>query len=202
MHNDPVLTTVIAVVALLLVAAIVAMGFRRLHLPFTVGLVIVGILIGVSAERLTFLAPLQHVTLSPELILFVFLPTLIFESAYALDGRLLSQNLAPVLSLAVPGLLLSTGIVGSLVFLFTPMGWGPALLFGALIAATDPVAVIALFKEVGAPKRLAILVEGESLFNDATAIVLFKILLGVVAVGTFGWTTVGEGIVDFLIVFV
>ena len=202
MHNDPVLTTVIAVVALLLVAAVTAMGFRRLHLPFTVGLVIVGILIGVSAERLAFLAPLQHVTLSPELILFVFLPTLIFESAYALDGRLLSQNLAPVLSLAVPGLLLSTGIVGSLVFLFTPMGWGPALLFGALIAATDPVAVIALFKEVGAPKRLAILVEGESLFNDATAIVLFKILLGVVAVGTFGWTTVGEGIVDFLIVFV
>ena len=201
MHNDPVITIVIAVVGLLLVAAVAAMGFRRLHLPFTVGLVIVGIAIGLLAERVELLAPLHEVRLSPELILFVFLPTLIFESAYALDGRLLSQNLAPVLSLAVPGLLLSTGIVGTLVFLFTPLGWGPALLFGALIAATDPVAVIALFKEVGAPKRLAILVEGESLFNDATAIVLFKILLAVVAAGTIGWATVGSGVVDFAIVF-
>ena len=201
MHNDPVLTIVIAVVGLLLVAAVAAMGFRRLHLPFTVGLVVVGIAIGLSAERIEFLAPLHEVTLSPELILFVFLPTLIFESAYALDGRLLSQNLAPVLSLAVPGLLLSTGIVGALVFWLTPLGWGPALLFGALIAATDPVAVIALFKDVGAPKRLAILVEGESLFNDATAIVLFKILMGVVAAGTFGWTTVGVGAIDFVVVF-
>ena len=199
-NNDPVLTIVIAVVGLLLVAAVAAMGFRRLHLPFTVGLVIVGITIGLLADRVAFLAPLHEVTLSPELILFVFLPTLIFESAYALDGRLLSQNLAPVLSLAVPGLLLSTGIVGSLVFFFTPLGWGPALVFGALIAATDPVAVIALFKEVGAPKRLAILVEGESLFNDATAIVLFKILLTVVAAGTIGWATVGAGVVEFLIV--
>jgi len=201
MHNDPVVTVVVAVVGLLLVAAVAAMGFRRLHLPFTVGLVVVGIAIGLLAERVEFLAPLHEVTLSPELILFVFLPTLIFESAYALDGRLLSQNLTPVLSLAVPGLLLSTGIVGALVFLFTPLGWGPALLFGALIAATDPVAVIALFKDVGAPKRLAILVEGESLFNDATAIVLFKILMGVVAAGTFGWATVGEGTVDFFVVF-
>lgn len=201
MHNDPVLTVVIAVVGLLLVAAVAAMGFRRLHLPFTVGLVVVGIVIGLLAERVAFFSPLHEVTLSPELILFVFLPTLIFESAYALDGRLLSQNLAPVLSLAVPGLLISTGIVGALVFLFTPLEWGPALLFGALIAATDPVAVIALFKEVGAPKRLAILVEGESLFNDATAIVLFKILMGVIAAGTFGWATVGAGAVDFSIVF-
>ena len=83
MHNDPVLTVVIAVVALLLVAAVTAMGFRRLHLPFTVGLVVVGIAIGLLAERVEFFSPLREVALSPELILFVFLPTLIFESAYA-----------------------------------------------------------------------------------------------------------------------
>ncbi len=201
MPESQVLTIVIAVIGLLLVASAAAIGLKRLHLPFTVGLVILGIALGSLAERVEALEPLRELTLSPELILFVFLPTLIFESAYSLDGRLLTQNLAPILTLAGPGLVLSTFVVGGLITWLTPLGWGPALVFGALISATDPVAVVALFKEVGAPKRLGILVEGESLFNDATAIVLFAILLGVVTTGAFSGAVVLDGLVNFVVVF-
>jgi CPA1 family monovalent cation:H+ antiporter len=200
MHG--VVTVVIVLIGLLLVAAAAAIGLKRTHVPYTVGLVLLGLLLSALAERVDALEPLRELSLSPEIILFVFLPTLIFESAFNLDARLLSRNLAPVLTLAAPGLLLSTGIVGVLLTLLTPLPLGTALLFGALISATDPVAVIALFKELGAPKRLTILVEGESLFNDATAIVLFKIILAVVAGGLFTAATVGRGVVEFFIVFV
>ncbi len=199
--DEEVVTTVVGIIGLLLVAAAAAIGLKRARLPYTVGLVLVGLVLGALAPRFAFLEPFEHLQLSPELILFVFLPTLIFESAFNLDSRLLSRNLAPVLALAAPGLLVSTAIVGGMVTWLTPLDMGPALLFGALISATDPVAVIALFKEVGAPKRLAILVEGESLFNDATAIVLFGIIFGVLQGGAFEAATVGEGIVEFLFVF-
>ena len=103
--------------------------------------------------------------LSEELILFIFVPPLIFESALNMDIRLLLRNLSFVLVLAAPGLLISTAIVGIVLAWLTPLSLGQALLFGTLISATDPVAVIALFKELGAPKQLTILVEGESLFS-------------------------------------
>ncbi|HBP22261.1 MAG TPA: hypothetical protein DEA08_31320, partial [Planctomycetes bacterium] len=122
--------------------------------------------------------------LTPQLILFVLLPPLVFESAYALDGRQFLKNLLPIGVLAVPALVLSTLITGAAVMAAGGashgLTWPAAFLFGALISATDPVAVVALFKDLGAPKRLGILVEGESLMNDGTAIVLFNILLAVV----------------------
>jgi CPA1 family monovalent cation:H+ antiporter len=202
MHNEAVVLTVIGIVGLLLVASAASIGLRRINLPYTVGLVLLGLVLGVVSDRYEALEPLHQIALSPELILFVFLPTLIFESAFNLDSRLLSQNLVPVFILAAPGLLLSTALVGGMMTWLTPLEFGQAVLFGALISATDPVAVIALFKEVGAPKRLAILVEGESLFNDATAIVLFGIILSVVAGGTsFSAGTVGSGVSEFLVVF-
>jgi len=200
-HSEPVLAVVTATVALLLVAALVAIGLRPIRIPFTVGLVIVGMLLGFLTDQVALLEPLGELSLSPALIMFVFLPTLIFESAYNLDGRLLSKNIGPVLALAVPGLIVTTLIVGGLLHYLTPLEWGPALVFGSLIAATDPVAVIAIFKEVGAPKRLTVLVEGESLFNDATAIVLFRILLVAVAAGAFDAATLVSGALDFMVVF-
>ncbi|MCZ6916332.1 MAG: cation:proton antiporter [Gemmatimonadetes bacterium] len=202
MQADPVLATVIAVVALLLIAAAAAIGLKRIRFPFTVGLVLVGIALGGLQHQVEALSILSSFSLSPDLILFVFLPTLIFESAFNMDVRLLSRNLAPVITLAAPGLVLSTVIVGALVTTLTPLTWGPALVFGALISATDPVSVIALFKDVGAPKRLTILVEGESLFNDATAIVLFAILLSMIGAGSGGGETVGQGLLHFLRVFI
>ena len=202
MEHENVVTVVIAIVGLLLVAVAAAIGLKRTSLPYTVGLVLVGMLLGAVAGRVDALEPFRQLALSPEIILFVFLPTLIFESAFNLDSRLLSRNMAAVLTLAAPGLLLSTAIVGGLLSLLTPLSLGSALVFGALISATDPVAVIALFKEVGAPKRLTILVEGESLFNDATAIVLFKLILAAtVASAAFGASAIGNGTVEFLRVF-
>lgn len=202
MGDNPVVDTVIAIVGLLLVASASAVGLKRARLPYSVGLVIVGLTLGLLAERFAGFAVLRHVELSPDLILFVFLPTLVFESAFNLDSRLLSKNLTPVLVLAAPGLLLSTVLIGGGIAWLTDLPFGAALLFGALISATDPVAVVALFKELGAPRRLAILVEGESLFNDATAIVLFHLILAVIGGGVFTVTTLGWGALDFIRVFV
>ena len=96
-----------------------------------------------------------------------------------LDARQVAGNIWPILTLAVPGLLISTGIIGG-IFSFTQFDLMVALLLGAILSATDPVAVIAIFKQLGVPERLTILVEGESLFNDATSLVLATILAGLV----------------------
>ena len=134
---------------------------------------------------------------------FLFLPALIFEAGFNLDARQLIKDLAPVLILAISALLISTAIIGFSLSLALGLDLGVALLFGALISATDPVAVIALFKELGAPARLTVLVEGESLLNDATAIVLFGILLGIVTSGeSMGWLGAAHAIIEFLKVFI
>ena len=119
-----------------------------------------------------------------------------------MDSRLLLRNLSPVLVLAAPGLLISTAIVGTVLAWLTPLSLGQALLFGSLISATDPVAVIALFKELGAPKQLAVLVEGESLFNDATAIVTFNIIFATITAGAVGADAIQQGAIAFLVSFV
>ena len=95
-------------------------------------------------------------------------------------------------------MIVSTAIVGSVVGALTPLSWSGALLFGALISATDPVAVVALFKDLRVPGRLSVLVDGESLFNDGTAIVLFLIILSAGASGGVGPLTVVRGAVEFV----
>ena len=197
-----------AIIGLLLIAAVTLAFTKRINLPFTVALVLVGIALSYIAESgPLFLRPIADYHISPEVILYVFLPTLIFESAFNLDARQLRRNLLPILTLAVPGLLLSTAIIGTFVWaatsaiLSSPIPLPAALLLGAILSATDPVAVIALFKQLGAPKRLTILVEGESLFNDATSIVMSKILLGVALAGYFTLDTVFGGVVEFFVVF-
>ena len=134
-------------------------------------------------------------------MLFLFLPALIFESAFNLDARQLLKELVPVLVLAILALLLSTLIIGTGLWLVLKIPVLLAFLFGALISATDPVAVIALFKELGAPLRLTVLVEGESLLNDATAIVVFKIILGLILGGTLTMSAAGGAVADFFFVF-
>lgn len=153
------------------------------------------------AKNFEVLQVINTFRLSEEVILFIFVPPLIFESALNMDSRLLLRNLAPVLTLAAPGLLISTAIVGIILAWLTPLSLPQALLFGSLISATDPVAVIALFKELGVPKQLAILVEGESLFNDATAIVTFNIIFGTIAAGAVGADAIQKGASNFLVSF-
>jgi len=171
--------------ALLAVAMAAIPLSRVLPIPFTAILVGIGMGISTASHSWPALHTLQSFQLTPELVMFIFLPALIFESGYNLNARQLIKDLIPVLLLAVPGLLVATFIVGFALHWATDIPLPLALLFGALISATDPVAVIALFKELGAPLRLTVLVEGESLFNDATAIVLVHILLGIVVAGSF-----------------
>lgn len=198
----PISESILILMALLALAMIAAPLTRRLPIPFTVVLVGIGIGLGWASQFWEPLYLLQHFRLTPDLVLFVFLPVLIFESGYNLDARQLIKDIFPVLVLAVPALLLSTFLIGIGLHLVFSMPLELALLFGALISATDPVAVIALFRELGAPLRLTVLVEGESLFNDATAIVVFHILLGLaLAGGSLGMDTVGYAGLEFLYVF-
>lgn len=181
------LTVEALVIILVLVATLVAIAVRRIRLPYTVSLVLVGLFI--SLQR-----PID-VEVTPELILAIFVPPLIFEAAFHLDFRLLRSNLAPIIMLAVPGVILTTLLVGGMVALGTGMSFTTAAVFGALIAATDPVAVVALFRALGVPRQLAAAVEGESLFNDGTAIVVFNIALTAALTGAFD--PLG-GLFDFL----
>ena len=133
--------------------------------------------------------------MTPELILALFVPPLVFEAAFHLNFNELKRNAIQIAVLAVPGVLLTTLIVGGLVSYGTSLSLPVAMVFGALIAATDPVAVVALFRLLGVPKRLAVLVESESLFNDGTALVIFNLMLAVALTGNFNLMT---GLWDFL----
>ena len=198
----PVSEAIFVLVVLLGIAMLVSGLCRKLPIPFTVILVVIGVLLSNLAERWPLLQPLQDFELSPEVMLFIFLPALIFESGFALDARQLTKDLPAVLILAIPGMLISTFIVGLGVWLALDIRLIIALVFGALISATDPVAVVALFKELGAPNRLNVLVEGESLLNDATAIVAFSILLAIAVEGSdIGFSDIDNVFLEFLRVF-
>ena len=180
MRDFPV-EVVACFVGLVLIALFSSILFRKLRFPCTIGLVFVGMLLFRLGGVFEPLHLLQRVHLTPNFILYILLPTLIFDAAINLDARELMRNIVPVFLLAAPGVLLTTAVVGLIVAKFTVLGLNAAMLFGALISTTDTAAVIALFNELGAPKRLAMLVDGESLFNDATAIVMFDIVTAIVA---------------------
>ena len=164
---DVILTEI---VDLLIVAIIVALIARRLRLPYTVGLVVTGI-------ALAILRIDRGVVLTHDFIFDLVLPPLLFEAAINIDWKELRQDALPVLTLAIVGTAVSAMVVTA--GMVAVLGWPirSALLFGALIAATDPVAVIAMFKDNGVSGRLRLLVESESLFNDGVAAVLFAVVL-------------------------
>ena len=159
--------------AFLSMAVLVSLAAKRLRIPYTIAMVLAGLV--VSGLRLE-IDGLEAVGLEPELILLVFLPGLLFEASYHIDLRSLRANLRTIIILAIPGVLISTVLIGAALHWILPLPWTEALLFGVLISATDPIAVVALFKELGVDKRLGIVIEGESLFNDGIAIVLYTIL--------------------------
>jgi CPA1 family monovalent cation:H+ antiporter len=183
---DQFITTETLIIELLLIVSVVAVAVRRLRIPYTVALVFAGLLI-------TFQTTIKF-ELTPELILALFVPPLVFEAAFHLNLQELSRNLPAILLLAVPGVILTMFIIGGILSFSIKLSLPIALLFGALIAATDPVAVVALFRTLGVPKRLLVLIEGESLFNDGTAIVLFQIMLAVVLTSKFN---LANSVVDF-----
>ena len=200
MHEADLVLVVVGAVELLLLASLSAVVLRRIRFPYTIGLVIVGILLALVPQNLRALEPLRHFELTPDVVLYLLVPTLIFPAAVRLDPGLLRRNVVPILLLAYPGVVLSAAIVGGAVGAVTPLSWEAALLFGTLIAATDPIAVVALFKEMKVPPRLAVLVEGESLLNDAVAVVLFSLVLAVVLSGAAGPAPILQGAADFVLV--
>jgi monovalent cation:H+ antiporter, CPA1 family len=143
---------------------------------------------------------LGSVEITLDLVMYVFLPALLFESALGIDIRRLSDDIAPILFLSVFGVLIVTLTVGLALNSLVGYGLIACLLLGTIISSTDPIAVVSIFKNVGAPKRLTMLIEGESLFNDAAAIVLFSLLTGML-VGTQEANLLA-GLLAFLKVFV
>lgn len=141
--------------------------------------------------------------LTPELLFYIFLPVLIFESAFNINVRKIVDSSWLIGLLAIVGVLISTTLIAGILYFLLPLvgieiPFIVALLFGSIISSTDPVAVLSLFKEVGAPKRLTMIFEGESLFNDGTAVALFLVILGIATSGYDGGATLIEGIGTFL----
>lgn len=189
METSTVLQVEILLTVLLSIATLVALLARYLKIAYTVALVLVGL-------ALSFITTL-NVEVSEGFILGVLIPPLVFQATMHLSWRRLRTDLGRVVSLSVGGTILTTFMVGFLVKTFVGLPWQAALAFGALIASTDPVSVIDRFRELGVNKRLSTLVEGESLFNNGTGIVLFGLMVAGSANLTFA-NTAGR----FLTVFV
>ncbi|MGD8238526.1 MAG: Na+/H+ antiporter [Armatimonadota bacterium] len=162
------------VVGLLIVAMAVALIVRRLRLPYTVVLVFAGL-----ALALTRAVPGLNISHEQyeAICFYLLLPPLLFEAALGLKWEHFSRNAGPVFTLAIPGTILSIGIVGLLCHLLLGLPLIQALLLGAIISPTDPISVLAIFRQLGVPRRLSVLMEGESLFNDAVGLVIFSILV-------------------------
>ncbi len=168
-------------IGILLLACVVCIASKIItHLPYTIFLTLIGLLIGIFR----FGPDISETGFGHELIFFVFLPPLLFQGAFHMELNRLLKHIGPIVCFAIPGVIVSTLLVGGIVGWLGGIGSVlVAMLFGALISPTDPVSVLALFKEANAPEDLKVLVEGESLFNDATGVVLFTILFEAVLNG-------------------
>lgn len=158
---------------LLLVACLVAIITRRIGFPYAVGLVIAGIALNITGFR-------SGIELTPDLIFTLFLPPLVFEAALHLRWKQFCQEAPLVLNLAFIGTVLSAAVVAGGMHWLIGWGWQASLLFGSLIAATDPMSVIALMKEQRAEQRLRFIMEAESLVNDGAAAVLFALCVAAI----------------------
>ncbi|EAU53583.1 cation:proton antiporter [Mariprofundus ferrooxydans] len=200
-HTSLVSAVIWSIFSLLLVALFIQFLAQRVRLPFTILLVLVGIGLNSLHDVYPGFSIFHALKISPDMILYVFLPALIFESSYNLNARRLVHNIGPVLTLAVPGLLISTFTIGCILWWATAIPFSMALLLGAILSATDPVAVVSIFRQIGAPDRLNTLIEGESLFNDATSIVVAGILIGMV-IEHSGEASISSGIITFFWLFI
>jgi monovalent cation:H+ antiporter, CPA1 family len=179
------------------IASLVALVVRRTAIPYTVALVVVGL----AAGQLALVSPPQ---LTKQLLFALFLPGLVFEAAYNIHINELQSSWRTITTLAVPGVIVSIGLVAAAMllafrFIGSPAAfdWRSCLVFAALVAATDPIAVVALFRQLGVPDRLTTLVEAESLFNDGTSIVVLALVLAFVT-GTA--SSVGALALQFVLV--
>jgi CPA1 family monovalent cation:H+ antiporter len=188
----------------------------RLRLPYSVLLALIGFALGILlhlhawAPKMVsdFLNTLQAFDISSETFLYAFLPILLFETSLAMNLRRLLDDIGAILMMAIVAVVVCTFAVGYALNAASSYGLVVCLMLGAIVATTDPVAVVGIFREVGAPKRLSTLVEGEALFNDAASIALYSVLLAVLTgggelsgstvLGSFLFSFLGGGISGFL----
>ncbi|HWA45123.1 MAG TPA: cation:proton antiporter [Hypericibacter adhaerens] len=203
-----VVSTVFGLAGLFVLVSLLPSLARRLMLPETVLLAMLGVGLGVVIEigqppkgdvANDFLTALGHLEIPGDAFLYIFLPPLLFEMALKLDVRRLMDEIVPILLMAVVAVIVTALVVGAALWQITGAGLLAALLLGAVIATTDPAAVVGIFRDIGAPRRLTLLVQGESLFNDAAAIALASLIAGLI-------TGNGEGsllhtVTDFLLEF-
>jgi Na+:H+ antiporter len=187
MEGETTFTALEIFVGLVAASAVIGLIARRVAVPYTVALVVFGLAAAVFAPQIDF-------AITEELVLVVLLPGLIFEASYNLDLAELRRSFGGVALLAIPGVLLTALIVAAALSVAAGLDFGLGLVVGAMVAATDPAAVIATFKRLGSPKRLATLIESESLFNDGTALVIFAIAVRAVTSDV----TVGDAVVQFV----
>jgi CPA1 family monovalent cation:H+ antiporter len=174
--EEAISPTIELFVGLLILAVAVALAVRRFRLPYTVALVIAGLVVGLGAHAVG--APTFEV--SPDLVLLVLLPGLVFEAAYRIRVAELRRWFAGLALLAVPGVVISAAVVAVVLNVATGLRLDLAFIVGAMLSATDPAAVVATFKRLRVPDSLATLIDGESLLNDGTGLVLFAIAVGAV----------------------
>lgn len=199
---------VFGVTGLLAVTSLLPALASRLRLPYSVLLAIAGCGLGILATLRPvahrpvlddFIAALQQFDISAETFLYVFVPTLLFETALTINVRRLMDDIAPVMTMAVLAVVICTFVGGYALAAISPYGLTACLMLGAIVATTDPAAVVAIFREIGAPRRLSLLVEGESLLNDAAAIALYILLLDALLAASpiNGWSAVGTFLFSF-----
>lgn len=209
----PLLFVIIA----LLIGTATRYWLRKSPIPYTISLLIIGLLLGLT-YRVGFLSSFWGIGesdglfilgesinwaghIDPHVIFYIFLPTLIFEAAFAMHVHTFKKSFTNAFILAVPGIIVAIVLTGAFVMLINTLNiglgmwtWPVAFMFGTIISATDPVAVVSILKEVGASKKLATLIEGESLLNDGTAIVIFMVFLSAITGSTEG----NHAVVEFL----
>jgi len=182
---------------LLIAASVIAVVAARMRVPYTVALVLGGLALG------SFHLPFVDVLLrnrtswvTPDITLGIFLPPLLFEGSLKLNLRDLRENALPIGLLATLGVLLAGLVAGFAAHWALGLPLLVALAFGAITAATDPISVLSIFKEMTVPKKLSVIVEGESLFNDGVAAVVYGILVAGITSGNLG---IGEGVRHFVV---
>ena len=167
MSSETTVQAIALFVGLVTVAGLVGVVVHRLAIPYTVALVVLGLIAGA-------LLPID-LQVSPDIVLLVLLPGLVFEAALRIDVDDFRRTFGGVVLLAAPGVLVSAAIVAVVLYVATGLPVELGFVVGAMVAATDPVAVVSTFKQLGSPRRLATLIESESLFNDGTALVVFTV---------------------------
>ncbi|MBL4624117.1 MAG: sodium:proton antiporter [Flavobacteriales bacterium] len=215
-HHGPDTSLLFFVIIAVLIGALTRHFLKGIPVPFTALLLIIGILLGVVTRMggfdhwgsidVSIISKALHAAanIDPHMLLYVFLPILIFEAAFAMDLHTFKKSAANSVILAVPGIVVALVLTAIMVYGIDYLGlglpgwanWSLALMFGSVISATDPVAVVALLKDLGASKKLGTLIEGESLLNDGTAIVIFMVFLAAITGDTSG----PNGFVQFGIV--